>query len=390
MKQPSSQQLTHPRPRQLKREGLCVYALYIFSLLTAICLLYACDFGTSSTPSVTPTATAVSPGQVITGTVRELGALANPPSVKVRDGGPSGLVGGKMLWTFGDTILTQPNEDGVMGITNSAATAPLSNPMSLTATLDSTGAPVLLVPYTEEEVEYNRERGNKGDDRYALWPASVVGLDDGSGLVFFAKLLVKPGNFNFASVATGVARIEAGSTVAQREPDLLFQEPEPLFREGALVADKHVYLWACKMDGVLDSACKVARAPVDRAREREVYRFWDGSEWIDDTGRAVEVLRGPTSGVSVSWNQHLGGYLAVYSGIVSSKVMARTAPSPEGPWSQPVELFSGQAPGPDLWNYTGVEHPELAQDGGRVIYVSYYRPLGVFDGELRLVEVELR
>ena len=61
--------------------------------------------------------------------------------------------------------------------------------------------------------------------------------------------------------------------------------------------------------------------------------FWNGSGWVKDIGEAAVVLRGPTSGITVSWNPYLNSYLATYGGIVSTKVLMRTAPAPEGPWS---------------------------------------------------------
>jgi hypothetical protein len=80
--------------------------------------------------------------------------------------------------------------------------------------------------------------------------------------------------------------------------------------------------------------------------------------------------------------------LAVYSGIFSNDVWWRSAPRPEGPWSAAQRLFSAIAPPADN-DYAAKEHPELAADGGRSLVVSYARPLGGFDGEVRLALVRL-
>ncbi|MDQ2806155.1 MAG: DUF4185 domain-containing protein [Chloroflexota bacterium] len=341
------------------------------------------------TPHPTDTAT-VQVRTVVTDEVRELGSLPNPPTVRGRDGGSSGVLGGQMLWTFGDTIFTKPNEQGAGGIANSAALAPLDDPTAITATLDAAGAPVPLLPYTEEETRYNQAHGNRGDDRLALWPAEVVALADRSALVFYQKLAIHPGAFNFEALAVGLARIAPGSTVAQRDPGVLFAKPEPLFTDGAVVKGDQLYLYACAPAGQLDSACKVGRVARAQAGERGAYRFWNGSAWVMDATQATPVLRGPTSGVSVAWNSYLGQYLAVYSGIVSSKVLLRTAPQPEGPWSTPVVAFAGEPAAQGQWDYAGREHPELAQEGGKILYVSYYRPLKGLQGELRLVQLRLK
>ena len=80
--------------------------------------------------------------------------------------------------------------------------------------------------------------------------------------------------------------------------------------------------------------------------------------------------------------------MAVYSGIFSNDVSFRTAPRPEGPWSDARLLFTAVAPtsGND---YAGKEHPELAGPGGTPVVVSTARSTGTFSGEVRLASVAL-
>jgi hypothetical protein len=76
----------------------------------------------------------------------------------------------------------------------------------------------------------------------------------------------------------------------------------------------------------------------------------------------------------VSWNEHLGCYLAVHSFDLTGQIVARTAPAPWGPWSAPVVLWqvarNDALPYMQLI-YAGKEHPELAAGGGRRIYLTY-------------------
>jgi hypothetical protein len=51
--------------------------------------------------------------------------------------------------------------------------------------------------------------------------------------------------------------------------------------------------------------------------------------------------------------------------------------------------FTGATP-PSGFDYAGREHPVLAADGGRRVFVSYYQPQGGFAGALRFVEVTFR
>jgi hypothetical protein len=90
----------------------------------------------------------------------------------------------------------------------------------------------------------------------------------------------------------------------------------------------------------------------------------------------------------VSWNSHLGAFLAVHSVIFSDQVVFHRAPRPEGPWSAPQLLFVGRHP-PEGNNYAAREHPELASEGGRTLFVTYAHPLGGFHGDVRVARPRL-
>jgi hypothetical protein len=132
----------------------------------------------------------------------------------------------------------------------------------------------------------------------------------------------------------------------------------------------------------------VIRAAVNDAPSGPLWQTWDGSTWNADLGQAVTVLHGPPGDLSVSFNPHLGAFLAVYSGIFSNDVWFRSAPHPEGPWSDAQKMFTGLAPSSGN-DYAGKEHPELAEDGGKTLVVTYARSTGTFDGEIRLTSVTL-
>ena len=58
---------------------------------------------------------------------------------------------------------------------------------------------------------------------------------------------------------------------------------------------------------------------------------------------------------------------------LTSSVVLRTAPALTGPWSEPVEAFRCKDAelDPALGCYAGKEHPEWAEQGGRVVYLTY-------------------
>ena len=353
-----------------------------------------CDFDQAPTPTTPPVPPTHVPGELVVESAQELGLLENPAPIRARDGGLTAFVSNKILWVFGDTTFTQPNEAGLDAISNSAGFSTLRTPFTITSTegsgIDATGAPLPLLPYNQEELAYNEAHGNKSDDRYALWPTGFIRQRDSSGLVFYSKVLIEPGEGNTTVLGSGVAHVDYDATVATRDPDLLFEPPDPLFGQGIVVGDLYFYAYACDSDSAGGGRCKLARVPVETPGERAAYSFWDGSGWVEDIQKAAIVLTGPTSGLTVSWNPYLGSYLATYAGTAATGVFLRAAPAPEGPWSEPVLAFTPQSPSAPDRQYTANEHSELARQGGQTLHITYYRPTSPPEGAIRVVEVKLR
>jgi hypothetical protein len=317
--------------------------------------------------------------------VADRGPLVQPVGW-VRDGGESALVGGRILWVFGDTLFATPAADGTHLRSNSWARSDPAHPDRLDDVVEPDGTPTQLVPFDELESAYNRLSG-RSDDRVALWPGSVLAQDDGSALVFFREVLVAPGVLHFRVLGAGIATVPPGARVAVRDGNLLFRAPDPAFASGAVRDGGFVFLYGCHRIDRQAFGCDVARVPATDVRDRTAYEFWDGARWSPDVRRAAVALEGPSGGPSVSWNPWLGSYLAVYSQPFSNRVLMRTAPQPQGPWSAPVVAFTGVTPSSSNADYAAFEHPELATDGGRTVVVTYFHPLGPFRGEIRLVRV---
>jgi Domain of unknown function (DUF4185) len=318
--------------------------------------------------------------------VTDSGTL-HQPADWLRDGAQSALVGNRILWIFGDTIFPATTEDGSHLRTNSAARSDPVRPFELHDRAAG-GVPTQFVPFDELEAAYNTATG-RPDDRVAVWPNTVLSRPDGSAVVFFEEVRVLPGPLNFSIMGSGVATVGPGSGTAVRDSNLLFHAPDPTFSAGAVAADGFVYLYGCDHIEGFRFGCRVARAPEAGIHDRSAYEFWDGSAWTGDAGAAAFDIEGPNSGLSVSWNPWLGRYLAVYSPALSNRVMMRTAPSPEGPWSAPTLAFEGAPPAESMLDYSAFEHPELARDGGRTIFISYFHALGPLRGEFRVVRVRL-
>jgi hypothetical protein len=144
----------------------------------------------------------------------------------------------------------------------------------------------------------------------------------------------------------------------------------------------------------LNNGCRIARAPVASADVRDAYEFYDGDRWQPDASAAQVVIEHVGGSPSVSWNPHLGRFLAVGEQILSSTVLLRTADQLEGPWSEPVTIEAGTtgilAPTSDgATNYITLEHPELGAPDGTSIVISYSRPTAPFRGDVRLARITL-
>lgn len=114
-----------------------------------VCILLGCNWDNPSTST-----------QPVVAATIELGSIAAPANVTVRDGGASATMNSHILWTFGDTIFNPASEDGTNLRSNTAALAPLDAPLQTNGQTDSNGAPFQAVPFTAEDQAYNDSTGN--------------------------------------------------------------------------------------------------------------------------------------------------------------------------------------------------------------------------------------
>jgi hypothetical protein len=335
---------------------------------------------------------------------REVGPLRFVPAIRGRDGGYSAAFGGASVWTFGDTVLETASEDGGRWRSSTWCATPdldASDGLSgLDEPLDKAGAPGEFLPFTEEETAFNREHNREelGEkrQRYALWPGPIV-VDPATGgaLVFYGKLLCGAGAWDFTLVGHSLARWPRPDAARERplvapgsaEPTLLFSKDEILLGQGAFAEDGWVYAYGVQSRG-LSWPCVLARVRFADALEKGRWEYWAGEEgWSRDPANAREIMQAAPQ-MSVHRNAFLGGYVAFYGLPLENGIAMRTAPRPEGPWSEARRVHEGLAPlEKDAWNYCGIGHAELQREGGRLEYLTYYRTTGFLQGEIRLVEV---
>lgn len=321
----------------------------------------------------------------------EVSVLPRHAAIRGRDGGPSALFQGRSVWTFGDTVLEQPDERGETWHTNSWQHADPSRWRDeQEQPLDGAGVPALFIDLSEEERAWDEAHAAEDcaqqpcGSRWAIWPsAPLVHPTEGHAWLLYLLL-----NEHHDS-GVGLARWEGLDQPVQRQAVgdgwLLFPAPEPEFSNGALVEGEHLYAFACEQDG-WDRPCSLARVDIDRVAERDAWRFFDGAAWSSDIADRAALFDGAPI-ISVAWNPALNRWLAVYSRPFEHHAFARTAERIEGPWSRETKLF--RIPGEPAYDLN--QHAELAEEDGLVLWLSLSRATedGWFAAEHVLWRVEL-
>jgi hypothetical protein len=155
----------------------------------------------------------------------------------------------------------------------------------------------------------------------------------------------------------------------------------------------------------------LAMTDPDAIEDRESYRYFAGYDdgtpvWTADQEAAVPVVDGVRVGeLSVAWNAYLDQWLLSYFNYTpmgKGTLHFRKAPTLWGPWSEPVEVFSGTAQygwykkenakkGAVSWGgpYGGYILEELTKNNGKIVYftLSLWTPYTIFLMEADLEEI---
>lgn len=303
------------------------------------------------------------------------------------------------LWVFGDTFVgtfnemgkriieRMPNNTGLICRSKDAASG-LTDFNFLT---DEQGELRQLIPLLPDE----------DPAIHRLWAMHGCCIEN-KVYLFYIRIKILPEGqwpYKFAVDGSGLAVANYPELKFQRIEDhgstILWRKDEPLFGVAVLPvkADGFVYVYGSYYND-WKHYCALARALLDSLGYIAYYEYLISPkpEWSVDRARAISILEGMPTEMSVSYNAYLGGYLAIHSLETTGKIVGRTAPHPWGPWSEPVVLWTPKVPlrNPLVYNgplvYAGKEHPELAKENGKVIYLTYVEFEEYFP---RLVEVVL-
>ena len=335
--------------------------------------------------------------------VRDLGPLSFG-ELTDRGRGFSSEFGDRSVWVFSNaTVIQDEWRSSAWSWTEDSWAA--DGLTTFHDSVDERGLPAVLIPLTEEEARFNSDRlashcQNDCDKVWVVEPGPVLRYtdnDDGKTLIFFQKRLLNRRNFLDSQTAgSSIALWPSPERPAVRptprpdaaDPTLLFPAPEPELGSAALIVGDDLFAYACSCAN-WKCPCVIGRAPASQALDRRSWRFYGGSgSWTEDWRSARPILDAAL-GFTVHWNRHLRRYLAAYTVPLDGKTIAiRSAPSPEGPWSDIQVQFETLRPVEENgWNVAGLAHPELSGVDDRVQYFTYRRATGFLSGQFHLLEV---
>lgn len=127
-------------------------------------------------------------------------------------------------------------------------------------------------------------------------------------------------------------------------------------------ADGYFYLY---------NETKVARVAKGSFANTASWRYWDGSNWVTSSGSAIALpnFDGPWSMGRLGPNN----YVSVFSGFVGGSMLARFAPSPQGPWSAASTICVPAWEAQNSYYYMPYLHRQTVQNG---IYSVGYSDIG--------------
>jgi hypothetical protein len=268
------------------------------------------------------------------------------------------LGNGSTLWLFGDSFVARPYSDGRRGcamVRNSIAVQTGVEPR--TATIAFAWRSTLAQP-----ASWFQEDGD-------VWHWPLHGVRVGDAVTVFAtrvRSTGEPGPFGFRAVGwtafriTGVdGPIDAWRCERLATPDA----PFPVVVGTAVLAlGAHVLAYALREPG--DHAVFLARWPRDAFARGDL----ESPEWFD-AGRwrpHAELRAAPTPVLAegapeFTVHRALDGYAMVQTvGFGAADLAVRTAPAPEGPWSEPRVVYrSPESDRDGVFVYAGKAHPHL-------------------------------
>ncbi|MEB3051787.1 DUF4185 domain-containing protein [Mycolicibacter sp. MYC123] len=165
---------------------------------------------------------------------------------------------------------------------------------------------------------------------------------DGEWSTNYSAIAVSGDNGETWNLYPGTVR----SSSPQNVPNAHYVPGNENFQQGAFLRGGDGYLYSYGTPAGRGGAAYLSRVPERAIPDVNQYQYWGEGQWVPgNPAAATPVIPGPVGEMSVQYNTYLKQYLVLY-GNGGNDVVARTAPSPQGPWSAEQTLIpTGQIPG---------------------------------------------
>ncbi|KAJ9133853.1 hypothetical protein NKR23_g10465 [Pleurostoma richardsiae] len=313
--------------------------------------------------------------------VEFLGNVTSTNTEDIRDLGFAGCVGRTCLGSYGDTLVcgdgsaedryyqTQPC---VLLHANSAAYA-TDIPLSITDfNLDADGNAQMFCGYLPGEIA-----PGETEAQYGMGITNVIAIpgSDTQGVLYFLKNH-RPDTVHDDIVGAGIAIVDVSGPypTCQRTSEYWWdshQEPNWGDHTSVLAPDGYVYVFGGANTTLFYDGIYVARVPHASQQDMSQYEYWNGSAYTPNrvyspSEQEAVLYTGSTGQGQITWNSYLQQYLYLYTSY--AYIVGKTAPNPEGPWSDQFTLFDVQGGYPFVYSPTQQTQYDAS---GRTVVVGY-------------------
>lgn len=314
------------------------------------------------------------------------------PHPVLRDLGFSGVLDGKIVWTWGDTLIGTPTSYYPTAVDSMTISVDLKKPF-LSQDTAMTGAGIdSLIPVNKEEIK------GGGYLHYGFGGTNIIETSPGNGLIYYLINHRAIGDLNGATsklMGAGAAQVTLDKNnrpVVRRFGDRLWSSKEPTWGDVGIAVDSrddNVYVFGHGPQGTeFGSYTFLCRVPRGHAADIKAYEYFDNSTatWTkkrfgDGTGGTLAITREMAvfgylemNQAAPFWSHWFRKWVWIHGdGFGSSPVLLKTADHLQGPWKDHGEIAVSKPDKPNDGNnlrYAIMGHPEF-DDTGRTVVVTW-------------------